>query len=129
MVRPAPLVITQGENARLTCHVPRTNDFFMGCSRVTCRPRESGDPWYRLWNMGPQHKRVYARLRRAMRGDDASDDEPIQPDCVSLFQVLLEEIHGARPGGLGARAVEAPALVAMEAVLRVGVDVNLAVAA
>jgi hypothetical protein len=24
---------------------------------------------HRLWNMGPQHKRVYARLRRAMRGD------------------------------------------------------------
>src|SRR6516165_9877815 len=23
-----------------------------------------------LWNMGPQHKRVYARLRRAMRRDD-----------------------------------------------------------
>jgi hypothetical protein len=23
-----------------------------------------------LWNMGPLHKRVYARLRRPMRGDD-----------------------------------------------------------
>src|SRR2546426_2650489 len=82
MVRPAPLVITQGENARLTCHVPRTNDFFMGCSRVTCRPRESGDPWYRLWNMGPQHKRVYARLRRAMRGDDGGEREPNQPEVL-----------------------------------------------
>jgi hypothetical protein len=25
------------------------------------------------WNMGPRHKRVYARLRRAMRGDDSGD--------------------------------------------------------
>src|ERR1700730_452314 len=64
-----------------------------------------------------------------MRGDDASDDEPIQPDCGSLFQMFLEEIRGALPGRLGARAVEAAALVAMEAVLRVGVDVDLAVAA
>src|SRR5438128_2744551 len=30
MVRPAPCVITQGEKARLTCQVPRTNDFCMG---------------------------------------------------------------------------------------------------
>src|SRR3982074_3712233 len=30
MVRPPPSVMTQGENARLTCQVPRTNDFFMG---------------------------------------------------------------------------------------------------
>jgi hypothetical protein len=32
MVRPPPSVTTQGENARLTCQVPRTNDFFMGRS-------------------------------------------------------------------------------------------------
>jgi hypothetical protein len=30
MVRP-PSVMTAGENARLTCQVPRTKDFFMGC--------------------------------------------------------------------------------------------------
>jgi hypothetical protein len=29
MVRAAPSVITAGENARLCCHVPRTNDFFI----------------------------------------------------------------------------------------------------
>jgi len=29
MVRPPPSVITHGENARFTCQVPRTNDFFM----------------------------------------------------------------------------------------------------
>src|SRR5262249_24816270 len=34
MVRPAPSVTTQGENARLTCQVPRTNDFFMGPPKV-----------------------------------------------------------------------------------------------
>src|SRR6516162_9802368 len=30
MVRPAPSAMTAGENARLTCQVPRTNDFFIG---------------------------------------------------------------------------------------------------
>src|SRR5437764_13818094 len=30
MVRPAPCVITQGENARFCCHVPQTYDFCMG---------------------------------------------------------------------------------------------------
>src|SRR5215472_9354882 len=29
MVRPAPSAMTAGENARLTCQVPRTNDFFI----------------------------------------------------------------------------------------------------
>src|SRR5262249_36061508 len=33
-------------------------------------PANAGTHNHRLWNMGPQHKRVYARLRRAMRGDD-----------------------------------------------------------
>src|SRR6266446_3760407 len=33
MVRPAPSVMTQGENARLTCQVPRTNDFFIAPSK------------------------------------------------------------------------------------------------
>src|SRR5207245_9001920 len=47
----------------------------------------------------------------------------------SLLQMILDEIHGALPSRLGALAVEAAALVAMEAVLRVGVDVDLAVAA
>src|SRR5512139_54049 len=46
-----------------------------------------------------------------------------------LFQMLLEEVHGALPRGLGARLVEAPALVAMEAVLRIGIDEYLTVAA
>src|SRR5216684_7217038 len=48
---------------------------------------------------------------------------------VLLLEVLLEEVHGALPGGLGARLIVAPALVAMEAVLGAGIDVNLAVAA
>src|SRR5262245_39346973 len=30
MVLPAPSAMTAGENARLTCQVPRTNDFFIG---------------------------------------------------------------------------------------------------
>src|SRR6478736_4750934 len=33
-------------------------------------PAKAGAHDHRLWNMGPQHKRVDARLRRAMRGDD-----------------------------------------------------------
>jgi hypothetical protein len=45
----------------------------------TPRPSRRGDPVagthnHQLWNMGPQHKRVYARLRRAMRGDDNNND-------------------------------------------------------
>jgi hypothetical protein len=36
-------------------------------------PAKAGTHNHRLWNMGPQHKRVYARLRRAMRGDDSVD--------------------------------------------------------
>src|SRR5262245_42367152 len=47
----------------------------------------------------------------------------------SLLQMLLEEVHGALPGGLGARLVEAAALVAMEAVTGDRVDEDLAVAA
>src|SRR5262249_12227235 len=62
-------------------------------------------------------------------GCGARTDKSRRRARSSLFQVFLEKIHGARPGGLGARAVEAPALVAMEAVLRVGVDVVLAAAA
>src|SRR3954467_2043643 len=49
--------------------------------------------------------------------------------AVLLLQMLLEEIRGALPGGLGARLVEASALIAMEAVLRIGIDEDLAVAA
>src|ERR1700704_5905993 len=45
-----------------------------------------------------------------------------------LLQMLLEEVHGALPGGLGAGFVEAAALVAVEAVLRIGVDENLSIA-
>src|SRR5262249_39673469 len=37
---------------------------------ATVVPAKAGTDNHRLWNMGPQHKRVYARLRRAMRGDD-----------------------------------------------------------
>src|SRR5262249_56411259 len=62
-------------------------------------------------------------------GCGARAGKPRRRARSSLFQVFLEKIHGARPGRLGARAVEAPALVAVEAVLRVGVDVDLAVAA
>src|SRR5262249_26600741 len=47
----------------------------------------------------------------------------------SLFQMFLEELRGALPGRLGARAMEASALIEMEAVLRVGVNVDFAVAA
>src|SRR5262249_54428715 len=65
-----------------------------------------------LWNMGPR-----------VRGDDASDDEPIQPDCVSLFQVFLEKIHGARGGGWGARGGAPPPRAQRDPVLRGGVDV------
>ncbi len=43
--------------------------------------------------------------------------------------MLLEEVHGALPGELGARVVEAAALVTVEAVLRFGIDEDLAVAA
>src|SRR6266487_272667 len=32
--------------------------------------------------MGPQHKRVYARLRHAMRGDDGGEREPNQPEVL-----------------------------------------------
>src|SRR5881398_3021977 len=46
---------------------------------------------------------------------------------TSLLDVLVEKIHGALPGGLGARFMEAPPLVAMEAVARARIDVNLAV--
>ena len=46
---------------------------------------------------------------------------------TSLLDVLVEKIHGALPGGLGARFMEAPPLVAMEAVPRARIDVNLAV--
>src|SRR5262249_61873175 len=34
-------------------------------------PAKAGIHHHGLWNMGPQHKRGYARLLRAMRGDDA----------------------------------------------------------
>src|SRR5262245_23926199 len=33
--------------------------------RMTVVPAKAGTHNHRLWNMGPQHKRVYARLRRA----------------------------------------------------------------
>src|SRR5262249_39854243 len=46
-----------------------------------------------------------------------------------LFLIFFLGIRWARPGRLCARAVEAAALVAMEAVLRVGVNVDFAVAA
>src|SRR5215472_19308307 len=66
MVRAAPSVITAGENARLTCQVPRTNDFFMGSSTILrCHPRESGDPVLpgcRVSTMGPR-----------LRGDDGTE--------------------------------------------------------
>src|SRR5262245_17731114 len=52
-----------------------------------------------------------------------------RPGGALLLQVLLEEIHRALPGGLGARFMEAPALIAMEPVLRAGIDVDLGAAA
>src|SRR5262249_22420818 len=66
------------------------------------------------------HKRVF---RRAMPGNDGVRG------LGSLLDVLLEEIRGALPGGLGACLVKAPTLVAMEAVRGAGIDVDLAVAA
>ena len=42
-------------------------------SSHTVVPAKAGTHNHRLWNMGPQHKRVYARLRHAMRGDDTTD--------------------------------------------------------
>src|SRR5215470_4776740 len=61
MVRPVPSAMTAGENARLTCQVPRTNDFFIGvllslfekrsthgkliCFRSSPRKRGPSRPW------------------------------------------------------------------------------------
>src|SRR5262245_30739802 len=46
-----------------------------------------------------------------------------------FLQVLLQEVQGALPSRLGAGVVEAAALVAMEAVLRIVIDEDFAVAA
>jgi hypothetical protein len=46
-----------------------------------------------------------------------------------FLQVLLQERRRTLPGELGRRLVVAAALVAIEAVLRVGIDVDFAIAA
>src|SRR5229473_1850938 len=42
-MRPAPSVMTTGENARLTCQVPRTNDFFMGATLLSLHAQRAQD--------------------------------------------------------------------------------------
>jgi hypothetical protein len=70
MVRPAPSVMTQGENARLTCQVPRTNDFFMAPPDVVI-PAQLGT---QTLEYGSPLARIGADLRvlvqRVMRGLD-----------------------------------------------------------
>jgi hypothetical protein len=68
-------------------------------ARGTPRRWRRGDPVagthnHRLWNMGPQHKRVYARLRRAMRGDDG-DVMPRRGSSSYLMALIWLKIASA----------------------------------
>src|SRR5215469_14394231 len=83
-----------------------------------------------LWNMGPQHKRVYARLLRAMRGDDR-DTLVAAAGAISMRRGLPEKIgvHDPPLLSLGFASdpldlVHAPLQVARHENLIVGSDVG-----
>ncbi len=56
-----------------------------GTRSVTVVPAQAGTHNHRHWNMGPQHKRVYARLRRAMRGDDSNERRRVGKGALLRF--------------------------------------------
>src|SRR5262245_58620344 len=75
--------------------------------------RESGNPLARLRAsstrygpqsvaLGPRHKRVYARLRRAMRGDERRARVHRTPSCATIGSTPLANVH-AVPAGMRKR--------------------------
>src|SRR5712692_1666629 len=94
-MRPAPSVMTTDENARLTCQVPRTNDFFMGGSSLLLMRTKGRSPAVRVPDRPPNP----FGCRRHLDVLDAEMRERVH-DRVG------DRRHGADAAGL-ARALDA----------------------